>query len=220
MADRNAEILRLRAEITRLKVQLNELDSEYEPTSVACGHDVVLAHLRKLKEQHGLSGLCQLAGIDQNHGWYTTNIIPDRIRAFLEDASALRGFLAQFSAPGVWEALAQAFHGELIVDASGAETLVANGLMEGNRLTENGFLCYAVLGHLAYNVKKKLPIPKTIAIFKLAYEVTGREYGEQLPYSEDEFLSLLQGRQGYPELLAQGITDTDIKTYIRQLNLS
>lgn len=45
--ERNEEIKFLRQEITRLKVRLNELDKEVEPTSVSCGHDVVLEHLRK-----------------------------------------------------------------------------------------------------------------------------------------------------------------------------
>ena len=60
--DKNTEIKSIREEITRLKIRLKELDNTTEPTSMVCGHDIVLAHLRKLTDQYELSGLCQLAG--------------------------------------------------------------------------------------------------------------------------------------------------------------
>lgn len=37
---------------------------------------------------------------------------------------------------------------------------------------------YAVLGHLAYNMNKKLDIKKAIEISKLVYDLTGIYYGE------------------------------------------
>lgn len=218
MKTKNAEMLKLRQEITRLKVRLNELDGDYEPTSVSCGHDVVLAHLKKLMEQHELPGLCQIAGADKKHGWYTTNIVPEKIRVSLESADVLREFLAPFCLPGVWEALAGAYHGELAAGDPGTDTLAREGLLQGDKLTVDGFTCYAVLGHLAYNAKKKLAIPKAIEIFKLAYKLTGLEFGEFLPYSEQEFFELLRDHSGYAALVAKGISEEDIKTYIRQNN--
>ncbi|MGI6537919.1 MAG: hypothetical protein ACOX22_06220 [Caldicoprobacterales bacterium] len=103
--NKNDEIRTLREEITRLKIRLSELDDTAEPTSAVCGHDVVLDHLRKLTEQHHLQGLCLLAGTDCEHGWYTTSIIPNNIKALLEDGNTVRTFLSIFCQEGVWEAL-------------------------------------------------------------------------------------------------------------------
>ena len=111
--DVNTEIKSIREEITRLKIRLKELDGITEPTSMVCGHDIVLEHLRKLAEQYELSGLCQMAGTDTKHGWYTTNIEPNKIRNLLEDGETLREFLSLFCKKGVWEVLELAFHGEL-----------------------------------------------------------------------------------------------------------
>lgn len=218
MENNHAEIKRLRQEITRLKVRLHELDDSSEPTSVACGHDVALEHLRKLASQHGLTGLCQMTGTEEGHGWYTTNIVPQQLRALLEGGAVVREFLGLFCAPGVWEALTAAFHGES-APGPGTDLLKENSLIQDGKLTVDGFFCYAVLGHLTYNIKKKLAIPKALAIFKLAYAQTKIQYGEHLPYSEAEFVALLQKHPTYPELAAADVTEADIRTYLRQINV-
>ena len=115
---KNNEIKSLRAEITRPKVRLSELDPKVEPTSVVCGHDIVLEHLRKLMKQHGLPGLAQLAAVDEKHGWYTTNIVPDTLGTLLESAEPVRDFLSVFSEKGVWETLEAAFRGETLEPAT------------------------------------------------------------------------------------------------------
>lgn len=218
--DVNNEIKHLREEITRLKIRLRELDGTTETTSMVCGHDVVLDHLRKLVEQHELSGLCQLAGTDSNHGWYTTSIEPNKIKFFLEDSETLREFLSLFCKKGVWEIMEQAFYNELNSDNSDlVDLLVEKDLIKDNKLTSKGFTCYAVLGHLAFNMTKKLDADTTIEIFKIAYDMTGINYGEYLPYTTNEFMELISKHPKYTELLEKGIAQKEINEYLRQNNV-
>lgn len=218
--DRNEEIRSLREEITRLKLRLSELDKTTEPTSAVCGHDIVLEHLRKLTKQHGLNGLCQLAGTDNKHGWYTTNIEPSKIKLFLNGSDTLREFITIFSLNGVWEALEAAYYNELDdVNNDHLLLLQQKDLIKDCRLTSRGFMCYAVLGHLAFNMTKKLEPNKTISIYKLAYDVTGINYGEPLPYTSTEFLDLIKKHPAYNDLVQEGVTETDILEYIRQNNV-
>lgn len=220
MLNRKEEIKFLRAEITRLKVRLNQLDSSAEPTSVVCGHDVALNHLRRLKEQHEFSGLCQLAGTHDGHGWYTTNVVPDRLRALLEGGGACRDFLSIFCLPGVWEALEAAYYNDSPKELNEAmDILEQNSLVSGGRLTLNGFFCYAVIGHLVYNIVKKLEIPKAVEIFQMVYELTGLQFGEHLPYSETEFRDLLAEHPNFPSLAEKGITVADLGKYLIQNNV-
>lgn len=83
----------------------------------------------------------------------------------------------------------------------------------------NGFTCYAVLGHLAFNLTKKFDIRKAIEISKLVYDCTDLNYGERLPYSRKEFIALLSEHVDYPKLAEQGISDDDIGEYLRQNNV-
>lgn len=217
--DTNTETKSLREEITRLKIRLSELDNATEPTSVACGHDIVLDHLRKLTKQHELSGLSQLAGLDEKHGWYTTNVEPSKIRTLLENGDTLREFLSVFCEKGVWEALESAYHGELITE--GAEAigfLEKKQLLMDNKLTSKGFTCYVVLGHLAFNTAKKLDIRKAIEISKLVYDSTGIHYGEHLPYSAAEFAEILSKHPDYANLANYNVSLEDIGEYLRQNN--
>jgi hypothetical protein len=64
----------LKQEITRLKVKLSELDSDSEPTSAVCGHDVALENLKKTVKENSHQGLSQLLSYDLENGWYTTNL--------------------------------------------------------------------------------------------------------------------------------------------------
>ncbi len=214
------EIKNLRAEITRLKVRLSELDPKVEPTSVVCGHDVALENLRKLSTQHRLTGLAQLAAVDERHGWYTTNVVPEKLRALLESGEPVRDFLSAFLEAGVWEALEAAFHGETLEPTNnGVAALERRGLIENGKLTMNGFICYAVLGHLVFNLAKKLSIRKMIEISKLTYDCTGVNLGENLPYSPAEFIKLLSEHADYPKLMEHDISDSDIAEYLRQNNV-
>ena len=217
----NEEKKHLREEITRLKMKLAELDETVEPTSQVCGHDVVLEHLKKLSEEHGLTGLCQLAGSHAEYGWYTTNIEPSKIRALLESGDALRSFLEVFMVKGAWEYIEAAYHKEAIAEENAITLeLMAKGIMnEKHRLTNKGFICYGVLGHLAFNMDKKLDIQKSIEIFKEAYEVTKIEFGEKLNQDETSFMNLLKASGGYERLTAKGILAEDLATYLRQVNV-
>ncbi len=218
--DINTEIKSIREEITRLKLRLKELDGTTETTSMVCGHDAVLDHLRKLTAQYELSGLCQMAGTDAKHGWYTTNIEPNKIRSLLENGETLRDFLSLFCKEGVWEVLERAFHDELVSENDDLiHLLTDNDLFADQKLTSKGFTCYAVLGHLAYNMTKKLDPDKTIEIYQLAYDISGINYGEYLPYTTDEFIDLISKHPRYPELLDKGITLKEISEYIRQNNV-
>ncbi len=217
---RNEEIMALRQEITRLKVRLYELDKTEEPTSLVCGHDVVLEHLRKLTQQQGAKALAQLACFDTKHGWYTTNIEPTKLRPLLEDGATVRDFLSLFCREGVWEVLEGAYHGE---DLNGyekeRELLTEKGLLGDKGLTLDGFTSYVVIGHLAFNQTKKLAVPKAIEIFKIVYELTGLHYGEKLPYSDEEFLELLAGHKDFKSLADHQITRDDLIKYLHQANV-
>jgi hypothetical protein len=102
-----------------------------------------------------------LAGLDEKHGWYTTNVEPSKIRTLLENGDTLREFLSVFCEKGVWEALESAYHGELITEGAKAiDFLEKKQLLMDNKLTSKGFTCYVVLGHLAFNTAKKLDIRK------------------------------------------------------------
>ena len=218
--DVNTEIKSIREQITRLKMRLNELDGITEPTSMVCGHDIVLEHLKKLAEQYKLSGLCQLAGTDTKHGWYTTNIEPNKIRNLLEDGETLREFLSLFCKKGVWEVLELAFHGELDSEKSDLiNFLEQKKMIVDNNLTSKGFTCYVVLGHLAFNMTKKLDPNKAIEIFQIVYDINGINYGEYLPYTTDEFMELISKHPKYPELLSKGVSIKDISEYLRQNNV-
>lgn len=218
--NKNEELKFLREEITRLKLRVNELDSREEPTSAVCGHDVTLEHLRKLNEQHKMNGLCQLAGIDDKYGWYTTNIEPNKIKAFLNDANAVKQFLVIFCIDGLWEALEAVYHcqkhnaSKEVIESLHRADLVVNGT-----LTDKGFMCYAVLGHLVFNMTKKLAVNKVIEIFQIVYEQTGINYGNRLPYTADEFLSMVKAHPRYTSLLEKNISDLDIYEYLRQSNI-
>lgn len=165
--------------------------------------------------------LCQLAGTDNEHGWYTTNIAPNNIRVLLEDGDTVRDFLSAFCEKGVWEALESAYHGELgAVTNDIIKFLGGKGMVKGNKLTPKGFTCYAVLGHLAFNMNKKLDINKIIEISKLVYDLTGIYYGERLPYSMEEFIKMISGHPDYNDLVNKGVSIEDIGKYLRQNNIS
>lgn len=91
-------------------------------------------------------------------------------------------------------------------------------MVEGNRLTPNGFTCYAVLGHLAYNMNKKIDIKKAIEISKLVYDLTGIYYGEYLPYSTEEFIKMISEHPEYDDLADKGMSIEDIGKYLWQNN--
>lgn len=161
-----------------------------------------------------------MAGTDAKHGWYTTNIEPNKIRDLLEESETLREFFSTFCKKGVWEILEQGFHGELDSNNSDLiDMLIEKNLIKNYRLTSKGFICYAVLGHLAYNMTKKLDPNKSIEIFKIAYDITGINYGEYLPYTTNEFLELISKHPKYTGLLDKGVTPKDIVEYLRQNNV-
>ena len=220
LVDKYSEIKHLRKEITRLKNRLSELDESEEPTSVVCGHDVVLEHLRKLSKQHGLSGLSQLACCDKNHGWYTTNVEPSKIGILLGDSRPVTNFLKLFCHDGVWETLESAYQGEDLQQSDEiVKLLEENQLLSSGKLTSNGFTCYVVLGHLTYNMVKKVDILKQIEISKIVYDATGINYGEPLPYSTEEFLNLVTTHPDYETLIQRQVSTEDLIEYIRQLNV-
>jgi hypothetical protein len=217
----NEEKKRLREEITRLKMRLAEIDETVEPTSQVCGHDVVLDHLKKLSEEHNLEGLCQLAGSHNQYGWYTTNIEPSKIRPLLESGDTVRNFLEVFTLADAWETLESAYHKDVLVDENPIVLkLMASGIInEKHELTNKGFTCYGVLGHLAFNMNKKLEIEKAIEIFKEVYEVTHIEFGEKSNYDEESFLILLRESNGYERLNKKGISNADLVKYLNQTNV-
>lgn len=217
----NEEKKRLREEITRLKMRLSEIDETVEPTSQVCGHDVVLDHLKKLCEEHNLEGLCQLAGSHNQYGWYTTNIEPSKIKPLLESGDAVRDFLEVFTVAEAWETLESAYRKEAPIDGNPIVLkLIDSGLInENHELTNKGFTCYGVLGHLAFNMNKKLEIEKAIEIFKEVYEVTQIEFGEKLNYTEKSFINLLIESSGYERLNKKGISNVDLVKYLNQTNV-
>lgn len=218
--EKDKELRFLREEITRLRLRVYELDSHEEPTSAVCGHDVTLEHLRKLTEQHKMDGLCQLAGIDDKYGWYTTNIEPNKIKAFINDANIVREFLTTFCLEGFWEALEAAYHcQEYNAKTEVIESLRKLEFIVDENLTKKGFMCYAVLGHLIFNITKKLAINKAIEIFKIVYDQTGINYGNRLPYDTEEFLAIVKAHPGYVNLSEKNIGDSDILEYLRQSNI-
>ncbi len=216
----NEEIRHLREEITRLKLRLNELDKNEEVPSTVCGHDVVLEHLKKLSNQHGLQALAQLACYDSKYGWYTTNVEPTKLRALLEDSETVRDFLSLFCREGVWEVLDAAYHGE---EFKGYEKeralLLEKGFLGKKGLTLNGLAVYVFLGHLTYNMTKKVDIKKATEIFKIVYELTGLNLTDRLPYSPEEFVELVSSHKDYKNLANHQITEEDLKEYLRQANV-
>ena len=219
--EKHEEIKKIREEITRLRIRLNELDEENnnEPATEVCGHDFILDNLRKFGKQYNQLGRSALAGYYKDY-WYTTTIEPSRISSFLEDSVPVKEFLKIFCIDGVWDALIHAFNGEFsLINKDTYRILETNKFVENDNLTIRGFTSYAVLGHLVFNMTKKLPVEKAISIFKAAYEITGIEYGEYLPYSDNDFLNNIKGHEKYNDLLTQGITDHDIYEYIRQMNI-
>jgi hypothetical protein len=219
--EKNEEIKQLREQITRLRVRLNELDADKanEPATEVCGHDFLLDHLKKLGGQYNQKGRCVLAGYHNDY-WYTTTIEPSKIRAFLEDSKPVKVFLSLFCNESLWDGLASSFEGKADkIKPEVYKLLEQNGLVSGNVLTVKGFTCYAVLGHLVYNMTKKLPPEKAIPIFKIAYELTGIEYGENLPYTKEEFVTMIKAHKEYAELARANISDEDIGEYIRQNNV-
>lgn len=220
--DKNEEKKFIREEISRLKMRLAELDESVEPTSSTCGHDVVLDHLRKLTEEHRLEGLCQLAGVHEKNGWYTTNINPTKIKYLIEEPNTVTEYLKTFSEERVWECLESAFYGEIeeneLHRKAEVEMLQTKNLIgENGKLTANGFLSYCVLGHLSYNVCKKLDILKSIEIFKELYELTGSQFGEKLEIETSELLLKMSENGSFDRLSSKGITKDDIVTYTRQI---
>jgi hypothetical protein len=87
--------------------------------------------------------------------------------------------------------------------------------MADGRLTMEGFACYAVLGHLAFNMTKKVAIHKAIEISTMVYDLTGT-YGGYLPFSTDEFLELIGTHPDYPKLPQLGVCAEDIAEYLRK----
>jgi len=219
--EKHEEIKKLREEITRLRVRLNELDEESntEPVTEVCGHDFILDNLKKFGKQYNQLGRSALAGYHNDY-WYTTTIEPSKINSFLEDSVPVKEFLTIFCIDGVWDALVHAFNGEFnLITKDAYRILETNKFIENNNLTIKGFTSYVVLGHLIFNMTKKLPVEKAISIFKVAYEITGIEYGEYLPYTGNDFLNNIKGHEKYNDLLAQGITEHDICEYIRLINV-
>ena len=220
--EKNEEIKKIREEITRLRIRLNELDGDEsnEPVTEVCGHDYVLEHLKKFGKQYNQPGRCVLAGYYNNY-WYTSTIEPTKINAFLEDSHTVRKFLTLFCNEKTWSALVSIFHNRIEeIDQDTYKILEENKLVsEDSKLTTNGFTCYAVLGHLSFNMTKKLSPEKAIPIFGVVYEITGIEFGEQLPYKENEFLEMVKNHEKYNGLIEEGITEKDIAEYLRQMNI-
>jgi hypothetical protein len=219
--DKNEEIKTLRENITRLRVRLNELDGDnnVEPVTEVCGHDFILDHLKKFGTQYHQSGRCVLAGYN-NENWYTTTIEPSKINSLLENSLPIKEFLSIFCNENVWDALVLAFNENVSqINQEIYKILEINQLICGNKLTVKGFICYAVLGHLVFNMTKKLVPEKAIPIFYIAHKITGIEYGEHLPYSINEFIDMIKKHEQYNELVDKGITDYDIGEYIRQINI-
>jgi hypothetical protein len=99
----------LKQEITRLKVKLSELDSDSEPTSAVCGHDVALENLKKTVKENSHQGLSQLLSYDLENGWYTTNLPTYAIGNYLEDFSTVANFFSLLSRKDTWEILQQCY---------------------------------------------------------------------------------------------------------------
>jgi hypothetical protein len=96
-----------------------------------------------------------LAGLDEKHGWYTTNVEPSKIRTLLENGDTLREFLSVFCEKGVWEALESAYHGELITEGAKAiDFLEKKQLLMDNKLTSKGFTCSCLIGAVSHDTKR------------------------------------------------------------------
>ena len=216
--NKNEELLYLRQEITRLKIRLTQLDPTEEPTCVTCGHDVALENLKKLCKQHGLSGLSQLVGIENKWGWYTTNINPERIEYYLRDQDTVSKLYSIIATPKIWKALTDLFHErDAEIDEETKSKLLVYNLIDRNcKLTTNGVFCYIVAGHLCFNLTLKQDVGVALKIFEQLFEITNKQYGENLGITYTEMISLLKKHDKYELLRNQGITDNDLQKYYYQ----
>jgi hypothetical protein len=210
----------LKQEITRLKVKLSELDSDSEPTSAVCGHDVALENLKKTVKEKSHQGLSQLLSYDLENGWYTTNLPTYAIGNYLEDFSTVANFFSLLSRKDTWEILQQCyFKQEPEIENENYKILrKMNFIDEENHLTEKGFLVFAAGGHLCYNATLKQEISKTITISQQIYEITGIHYGEDLLMSANEIIQKLKDTEKWRVIENEGICEKDIKIYLYQMN--
>lgn len=164
--------------------------------------------------------MSQLACFDDKYGWYTTNVVPAMIKTLLADSAVPRGFLSLFCQEGVWETLEAVYHNEPLRGHEDAlSTLQQQGMVNDGTLTMRGLTCYVVLGHLAFNMVKKIDIDKAIQISKIIFNATGINYGEFLPFDRDAFQALLANHPDYEQLSQCGVSPEDMFEYLRQNNV-
>ncbi|MDA3810622.1 MAG: hypothetical protein PF518_09890, partial [Spirochaetaceae bacterium] len=191
--NKSKEIVHLQQEITRLKNRLSQLDSDVEPTSVACGHDILLNHIRKLCNQSNIKGISQIAYLDEEWGWSTTNIETRKVRKLMsyEGIEQTLGFLLN---PKIWNSLTDLYHNENNELNNEIEELLLNKKIidAAGKLTSSGVFLYTVTAHLCFNFSVKQDISIASQIFEQVFPITKTPYGEQLKISYEELLVSLK----------------------------
>jgi hypothetical protein len=214
---RQEEIVFLRKEISRLKFRLSQLDTTTEPTSVSCGHDVLLDHIKKLCEQNRIKGITQLAFFDEEWGWSTTNLETRKIRKLLKYKNVSET-LDIVQNPKIWDTLTKLFHHEdLVLDENIQKALFEKEIIDTeNRLTSKGVFLYSVTGHLCYNSSVKQDIEIASQIFEQVYQITQTQYGDPLQISLEDLISKLKEVGSFEQLDKENIKESDVTKYYEQ----
>jgi hypothetical protein len=184
--------LRLRKQINELKTELRELEtgeskmtSEFSVTGTACGHDEILAALRKSARAMRSDTNATIAGYsDGEHmeeKWFYSSTLPpedfsyyvdspSRVRAFYSHLFLGRGFDYLYS---LWPGSVKTV--ELIeIDPADIQWVIEAGLVRiepSPKLTLQGTKLLLVLGHLYYWIVEKPDPEKALKILPEICEV-------------------------------------------------
>ncbi len=245
----NHEAYGIRKKINGLKARLIELetgadggeDSSELCASSVCGHDEIVANLRKMCRTFEHSSRAVVAAWEQMPGssrtrWFSTTVYPETLPYHTRTPRNVSAYLAPLAVPGAFDILeflfsvrtpqtekslsrAQHLAG---CEARTLEALTAAGHIqsdtEGYSLTMKGWQSYIVLAHLTNVLDLKLEAAKAIKVSEAISAVYSVDWGEYLGRALGEVVEDLTAAGWMARLRQAGIDESDIEKAVYEYN--
>jgi hypothetical protein len=202
------EAYAIRKEIGQLKARLSELELESNSpeicSSSVCGHDEILANLKKMCTTFGHPSRAVVAVWEQQTGsererWFSTTVCPPSLPYYVRSAENITRyltllsmdkvipvleFLFRSSKPQSLEAIITSFEGNPEMPRAALLSLVSAGYIwnenEKFGLEMKGWTSYIVLAHMTNVLELKLTPEKASVVAEAISDVYSVDWGEYL----------------------------------------
>ncbi len=241
----NGEAHSIRAQINALKARLLEVegvpgDQDEETdlhTSAVCGHDEMIANLRRLSRVYGQDGRMAMASWEHVEGterpwWYSCTMDTAALTYLLRNASIIQSFLAPIMTDNAMNVLWLLYEARRAGAASeqlpkehreAVRALADHGYIEshesvGYSLTLAGWQTFCVLAQLCYVIHVKVDPQKSMKIAEAFHELYGVGWGEYLGIELDQVLENLRTGGWLHRLSVEGVSEDEIAVAVHEHN--